>query len=153
MGRFFYVNPPYSAKTDPPGLGIMVFVDRCLSMCAPRSSGCIILPYDPTRPWTLEVNRNVQKYLLEVDCCIREKIDNMHSYYLDDDPNLRSSTITVDRLNSRVTKYEGKEIARENLRHFYGSLDMTIPEFIDENGKMVFGKCHNNLNYNRHNNL
>jgi predicted methyltransferase len=137
---FFYTNPPYGGSSEPKGLPIIVFVDRCLSFCAPNSSGCIILPYSSTRSWTQDVVRNVQRHLVcETDCFVREMVTGMHSYNLDDDPSLRSATMIVDRINSTKTRYSTKEeIPVEHLKHFYGSHERLIPEYIDENGIEIF---------------
>jgi predicted methyltransferase len=93
-GDYFYTNPAFGFSAE--GLPIIIFIDRCLSMCAPRASGCIILPYDQTRPRTPQITQNVQTYLLEMNCVIREMVWNLHLYKLDDDPNLRSSYMLID---------------------------------------------------------
>jgi len=140
-GDFFYTNPAFGSKTEPKGLPIIIFIDRCLSMCAPRASGCIVLPYDPTRPWTPEVTLNVQAYLIEMKCVIREMVSNVHLYKLDDDPNLRSSYMLIDRLSSRKTKYKSdEEIPIENLRYFYGSSNEPVPEYIEEDETFIYKK-------------
>lgn len=148
-GDFFYTNPAYGSKTEPKGLPVIIFVDRCLSMCAPKSSGCIIFPYDLTRPWTLEVVKNVQTYLIKMNCVIREMIKDMHMYNLDDDPNLRSSTIIIDRLGSTKTRYKSdEEIPLDHLRYFYGSSDAPVPEYIEKSGTYIYKKeCLRDIDY------
>jgi predicted methyltransferase len=138
-GDYFYTNPAFGFSAE--GLPIIIFIDRCLSMCAPRASGCIILPYDQTRPRTPQITQNVQTYLLEMNCVIREMVWNLHLYKLDDDPNLRSSYMLIDRLNSRKTRYKkDKEIPIEDLKYFYGSSDEPVPEYIEEDGTFIYKK-------------
>lgn len=137
-GDFFYTNPVYSSKTEPKGYGALIFIDRCLNLCTPRCSGCLILPYDCTRLWTQEVNKTIQSYFIDGGCYIREMIPDMHTYDLDDDPNLRSATILVDRLEQKRTRYGYDKIYPKDLRYFYGSDDEAIPEYIDKDGNPIF---------------
>jgi predicted methyltransferase len=139
-GEFFYTNPVYSSKTEPKGQGALIFIDRCLNFCASQCSGCVLLPYDCTRPWTQEVNKTIQPYFIDVGCYIREMVPDMHAYHLDDDPNLRSATMIIDRLELKGTKFEMKELCPGELRYFYGSSDEPMPECIDEDGNPIFKK-------------
>lgn len=138
---FFYVNPPYSSKTKPKGLSAIIFIDRCLDFCIPKSSGCVLLPYSNERPWTQEVMKNVQTYFInEVGCYLRELVIQMHAYYLDDDPNLKSATAIIDRLKLKKTRYRGQKIPSSDLNNFYGSQNELMPKYINERGKPVFNK-------------
>ena len=137
----FYINPPYSSNTKPIGKAAIIFIDRCLDMCAPRCSGIILHPHDREISWTEEFIRNVEKYLIDVGCYIREKILNMHLYYLDDFPNLRSGTMIIDRLENKKTKYQGKEIPEKDLYRFYNKKndpDLSKLEYVDENGNFIY---------------
>lgn len=145
-GEFFYTNPAYSSKTEPKGRSALIFIDRCLTMCTPVCSGCIILPYDrerADRKWTLEVQKTIQSYLTtEVNCYIREQVTNMHSYDLDDDPTLKSGTLILDRLDLAKTRYNGKELPLSDLKNFYGSSNRPIPEYIGEDRISIYKKPH-----------
>lgn len=49
---FFYINPPYGSKNA--GISCEVWLHRCMDLCKPASSGCIIIPYDMNQSWTVK---------------------------------------------------------------------------------------------------
>lgn len=125
---YFYTNPPYGASNG--GASIIAFLARCLEGCKALCGGCIIIPVNNHYEWSLSVLDNVRSFLLECGAEVSCILPDMHSYHLDDNPDLRSSTIMVERYSSIPNKYCGKKLPDNLLMNFYGHKDIRIPKFV-----------------------
>jgi len=125
LGQFdwFYTNPPYGSNNN--GTSARLFVARGCEMTRNGGSGCIILPDDVTRPWSHNAMAATQRFLLEYGWMVKEKLDDMHAYHLDDDKTLLSSTMIV-RHNPpgdspvEQSPYAGRRVGFEEIPGFYG---------------------------------
>jgi len=124
----FYINPPYGSTNA--GQSAIVFIDRCLELCLSECTGCVILPYDGERVWTRTAMYEIQSYAIEVGLVISEMLREIHSYHLDDDPNLLSSTLIFERVCNHLTRFQNSVIPLETLRNFYGREVQEIPHYI-----------------------
>lgn len=141
---FFYINPPFGSKNN--GNSCICWLYRCLEFCNTQCSGCIIIPCDDSREWTINSTYNIQKFLIENGFVIERIIHNFHEYYLDDDPSLKSSAFFVKRKFALLeNKYTGKELPLELIKNLYGD-PRQIPEYIMDDGT-PFGKRDYNWRY------
>jgi len=141
VGRFdwFYTNPPYGSNNR--GASARLFITRGCELTDPLAgNGCIILPDDQSRVWTRDAMSETQRFLTEHDWFIREKLNRMHSYDLDDDPTLTSSMVIVDRVASetpstRPMQYAGCSVMPEEIPIFYGkTVAPPFAHYIGEDG-------------------
>lgn len=105
--------------------------------------GCIILPDDSQRPWTRSAMMCTQRFLLESGWGIREKIDCVHKYHLDDDRNLASSTILVEAVPTyeRVSTmpFTDRQVGFAEIPHFYGrTIAPPYPRYIRLDGSLDY---------------
>jgi len=132
---FFYINPPYGSKNE--GESGIIWVQRCMEMCTASCTGCIIIPYDRKKEWSIKATRKIQSYLLENGFAIRGMIPYMHKYHLRDNPVLQSATMIVDRVEPQASDFEGEQIPKEVARTLYGS-ERRIPRYIGEDDEPDF---------------
>jgi len=117
----FYCNPPYGQSND--GRSITAFMQRGFEATNQNAIGCIVMADSPDRLWTRIVLREVQKEILGGGFVISEMIPRFHSYHLDDDPDLTSCSLIINRIgNENVSeRYDSQPLSKEILDNFYGS--------------------------------
>lgn len=97
----FYINPPYSSKSK--GLGIKVWLMRALEACEPTAKGVLVMPWNGgsiAQSWVGVVQDSVTEYIEDNGCKIL-KIDHDNvSYYDTTQPDLRSSNVYIQRVDS-----------------------------------------------------
>lgn len=130
LGRWdwFYTNPPYGSHNA--GASGRLFLTRGCELVRQGGSGCLILPDDPSRPWTRMAMQATQQFLLAHGWVIREKVDNLHRYHLDDDPGLASSLVVVDFVTPSadlVMPFAGRQVPMDEIPSFYGR--NTLPPY------------------------
>jgi len=125
---FFYTNPPYGSANK--GGSSIVFIDRCLELCISNCTGCVIIPYDEERTWTQVTMHQIQRYVLEFGLVVAEMLCQLHSYHLDDDPELLSSSVILRRLHDHGTRFKNGPIPPSLLANFYGRTPLEIPHYI-----------------------
>jgi hypothetical protein len=149
IGRYdwFYTNPPYGSCNN--GASARLFIARGCELTRRRdASGCIIVPDDPTRPWTRRAMLATQQFLAAHNWLVREKLDGMHRYHLDDDRHLASALLLVDHVRdaygvSRPVPYAGRRVDVSEIPQFYGrAVAPPYPEYINRTGHSVFTTPH-----------
>lgn len=142
LGEFdwFYVNPPYGSRNN--GASAHLFITRgCELVRSEGGAGCLILPDDLIRPWTRQAMTATQKLLHNHGWAIRAKTDHLHHYHLDDDPDLTSSLIIVNRVDGgleRPMPFAGRAVGSDEIPNFYGrTTQPPYPRFIRRDGTLV----------------
>lgn len=135
--NFFYINPPYGSKNE--GLSCQIWIDRCLDFCDTQCSGCIIIPYDHKLPWSVKNMYNVQSYLLRKGFVIRDMVSYMHQYHLDDNPELQSAALIVERIFGGEAEYSNEYLAPHLVKNLYGS-PKKIPKYIYACNEDIYGR-------------
>lgn len=142
LGKYdwFYLNPPYGSRNR--GASARLFLTRgCELVRRQGGSGCLILPDDPSRPWTRSAMFATQQFLLAHGWMIREKVDHLHRYYLDDDPSLSSSLLIVDRIALRTDfpmPFAGRQVQMDEIPNFYGRNTLPpYPRSISRDGDLI----------------
>jgi hypothetical protein len=142
LGEFdwFYINPPYGSQNE--GASARLFLTRGCELVRQRGgSGCMILPDDISRPWTRSAICSTQEFLLNHDWEIREKVDFLHRYFLDDDPDLASSLFVVDQIGSGLDApmpFAGRRVGANEIPNFYGRNTLPpYPKSINQDGVFI----------------
>ncbi len=131
---FFYTNPPYGSKNE--GLSGIAFIDRGAELCKRTGiSGCLILPYDHNRRWAQTAMRRIQAHLVQQGFIVSEMIQQLHTYWLEDNPVLASSVVIVDRLEYATSRFGRGSIPMEEVPNFYGESVTRVPHYISESGE------------------
>ncbi|MEY8414174.1 bis-aminopropyl spermidine synthase family protein [Lachnospiraceae bacterium 62-26] len=128
---FFYINPPYGSKNG--GASCLAWLYRCMDLCCKKCSGCIVIPYDTEKNWTVKNMRNIQEFLIKHGFVIRDMISYMHRYHLDDNPTLKSATLIVDRVNYTTNEYSSEILPCSMIKNLYGK-EKKLPRYILDDG-------------------
>lgn len=139
LGKFdwFYTNPPYGSHNE--GESARLFLTRgCELVQQNGGSGCLILPDDSRRQWTRRAMDKTEHFLRTHGWEIRAQFDQLHQYHLDDDPDLASSLILVDRTVSGgipTMPFANRRVEMHEILNFYGrNIFPPYPTFIREDG-------------------
>lgn len=136
---WFYINPPYGSKNG--GQSAQLWIGRCIELAKTEGSqGCLILPCDRSRRWSQVAMFNTQGFLNKNGFVVSEMLQQVHTYHLDDDNTLASSTVIVDQVNSPGSpwEWEGKWIPKVAAPKFYGDAVQSYPRYIEEDGEQSF---------------
>jgi len=114
----FYCNPPFGSNND--GASIYSFMKRGFESTKEKAVGCIVMADVPDLPWTRQVLHHTQEHILRNGFIISEMIPRFHKYHLDDDPNLTSCSIIVERISPISIDYNSIPLNEEELKNFYG---------------------------------
>lgn len=112
---FFYTNPPYGSKCE--GESVIAFAKRGIEACKEGSLGCLVIPHQEHKPWTITNMLKIQKFLFGEGYLIEAKINDLHQYALETEPELTSCNLIVRRMDYRKPSWEGKAIS--NIKGFY----------------------------------
>ena len=114
----FHTNPPFGASNG--GKSVEAFLRRGDEALSANGTGCIVMADDPILPWTQDVLKQVQNYLVHNGFIISEVVPKLHSYHLDDEPGLTSCSIIVVRHGEDGVKTSSVELPWEHRQNFYG---------------------------------
>lgn len=140
--NYFHTNPPYGSRNN--GESARLFISRGLELVKahPAAQGCIILPDNGKREWTQKSMQETQKFLINLNWKIEEKINNAHKYHLDDDPELPSSRLIISRSTQDeilLPNIAGRRVRNDEIPHFYGrTVFPPYPRYIKWNGMHDF---------------
>jgi N4-bis(aminopropyl)spermidine synthase len=135
----FYTNPPYGSNNQ--GASGRLFITRGMELVrATGGSGCLLLPDDRHRRWTRRAMLAHQRFLADHGWTIREKLDQVHRYHLDDDPNLASSLILIDCVGEPAEvpemPFAGRRVGSLEIPGFYGrDVVPPFPRYIGPHGE------------------
>lgn len=136
---WFYTNPPYGSRNV--GASVRLFVNRgCETVNPSKGAGCIIIPDDDTRPWTKSAARATTKFLHDYGWRTQREPRILHRYHLDDDPELVSSLLLVNRIGppSGAMPFSGRHVEPNELPFFYGrSTPLPFPKYIAHDGSPI----------------
>lgn len=136
LGDIFYTNPPYGFYNG--GLSARVFLARSMELCARRSQGIAILPYNYQHTESQLAMTATQQFMYQNGYIISEMVLGQHRYDLDDRPKLLSGTIVFDRVEDKTAGFANRALTEEEERHFYGRTSARIPSYIGPDGTAVY---------------
>lgn len=112
----FHINPPWGQYND--GESVVVFLERAVQCTRVGGAGVVVIADDPGRPWTNQVLRRTQGAALEHGLVVQQMIPQLHSYHLDDAPDLKSCSLVFRKVQADAIP--NARVTGERLEHFYG---------------------------------
>jgi predicted methyltransferase len=99
----FYINPPYSSKSE--GLGIKIWLMRALEACQEKSVGILVMPWNGgsiQAPWVGDVQASIQQFLANNGLYVTAIDHNVSSYEEVNDKGLLSSNLYLEQINLQL---------------------------------------------------
>lgn len=137
----FYTNPPWGASND--GLSVRLFMRRGMEAIQYDGEGAVVIADDHEIEWPQRVLANTQLFALKSGFYVQRLMSRMHSYHLDDAPNLRSCNLMLKSLPG--TKSPGPSTAvtdAAELENFYGRERKLAVKYVREKVRVDYGKAH-----------
>lgn len=137
----FYTNPPWGASNE--GESVKVFMQRGMEAIAYDGEGMIVIADDPELEWPKLVLANVQSFAISNKFFVQKMMSQLHSYHLDDAPNLRSCNLIFKSLPGPKQIRESLPISDPaQLNHFYGRDNAPRVRYVREKKRLDYGKAH-----------
>jgi predicted RNA methylase len=139
----FYTNPPWGASND--GESVNVFMQRGMEAVGHTGEGMAVVADDPELEWPKRVLCNLQAFALQSGYYVQRMMPQVHSYHLDDAPDLRSCNVLVKAMPGNDHR-SGESIAITDparLENFYGRDSPPRVRYVRERTRVDYGKAHN----------
>ncbi|HYJ87583.1 MAG TPA: bis-aminopropyl spermidine synthase family protein [Pyrinomonadaceae bacterium] len=137
----FYTNPPWGASNE--GESVKVFVQRGMEATGYSGEGMVVIADDLELQWPKQVLANVQTYAVSSGFYIQKMMPRLHSYHLDDAPNLRSCNLIFKSLSSTERTVKSSAISDPGrLANFYGRENPPRVKYVRERKRLDYGKAH-----------
>jgi predicted RNA methylase len=137
----FYTNPPWGASND--GESVKVFMQRGMEATAYRGQGMVVVADDPDLEWPKRVLARLQGAALDAGFFVQRMPTHVHSYHLDDNPDLRSCNVIVKALSDEPLPVKSEKIRDpDRLAHFYGRNLVPRVRYVREQPRLDYGKAH-----------
>lgn len=137
----FYTNPPWGASND--GESVNVFVQRGIEAIRYNGSGIIVIADDDELRWPRRVLAKVQEFVINQGFAISRMMPKLHSYHLDDNPNLRSCNIEIASIELVDKEFASAPIqSRTRLDNFYGDGLQPRVRYVKERKRVDYGMAH-----------
>lgn len=137
----FYTNPPWGASND--GESVKVFIQRGMEATAYTGEGLVVIADDNELLWTKRVLANVQKFVIDSGFFVQRMMSQLHSYHLDDAPNLRSCNLIIRALAGNRPRAPSLAITDPSrLANFYGRDNPPKVRYVREKKRLDYGKAH-----------
>ena len=137
----FYTNPPWGASNE--GESVKVFVQRGMEATNYAGEGTIVIADDADKEWPKRVLANVQKFALSSGFYIQRMMSRVHSYHLDDAPDLRSCNLILKTLPGNAPPGPSLQITDPvRLEHFYGEDNPPTFRYVRERMRLEYGRAH-----------
>jgi predicted methyltransferase len=114
----FYTNPPWGASNG--GESVNLFVERGFELVHFEGEGLVVIADDPDIGWTKTVLHSVQSFGSDQGFFVARMTPHLHSYHLDDAPDLRSCNLLLKSLPGNRRQPENRPREGRELEHFYG---------------------------------
>jgi N4-bis(aminopropyl)spermidine synthase len=136
----FYTNPPWGASNN--GDSVNVFSQRGMESIGFRGEGLIVIADDDELGWPQEVLARVQRFASDRGFFVRRMTPHLHSYHLDDNPELRSCNLLVRSVPGNARNIVSEEIVEaERLDNFYGRNRQARVRYVRERKRLDYGKA------------
>jgi len=137
----FYTNPPWGASND--GESVCVFMQRGMEATNYAGEGLLVIADDDELEWSKRVLARAQRFAVESGFFVQKMMPKMHSYHLDDAPNLRSCNLFFKALPSNKAPGPSTGISdRARLENFYGRDNAPRVKYVREKKRLEYGKRH-----------
>jgi N4-bis(aminopropyl)spermidine synthase len=139
----FYTNPPWGASNN--GASVNLFVQRGLEAIQYKGEGAIVIADDENIDWPQEVLYQVQAFAAEGGFYVSRMMPRLHSYHLDDAPDLRSCNLIIKSRPANVQRVGSEQITDvSRLEHFYGRDAQLRVRYVRERKRLDYGKANEN---------
>lgn len=137
----FYSNPPWGASNN--GESVCVFMQRGMEATSYAGEGLLVIADDDELAWSKEVLAKVQQFAISSGFFVQKMMPKMHSYHLDDAPELRSCNLLFKALPEN--RPPGPSIGigdATRLKNFYGRDSAPRVRYVREKKRLEFGRRH-----------
>ncbi len=141
----FYTNPPWGASND--GESVNVFVERGIEAVGYRGHGAIVIADDEHLDWPRQVLANVQRFASDRGFYVSRMMPRLHSYHLDDAPDLRSCNLMISSVPVNDCLHVSKPVDQERFSNFYGAGRAPTVKYIREVAPPEYGKANEHEYY------
>jgi predicted methyltransferase len=140
----FYTNPPWGASNE--GESVVVFMQRGIEAIGYQGDGAVVVADDPTIEWPGRVLAKLQQAALERGFYVQRMMSEVHSYHLDDAPDLRSCNVLLRSFGAEHRRnVDSEEITdTERLTNFYGRDAAPKVRYVRERMRLDYGKANEN---------
>ena len=138
---YFYTNPPWGASND--GESVCVFMQRGMEATNYAGEGLLVIADDDELEWPKRVLVRAQQFAINSGFFVQKMMPKMHSYHLDDAPDLRSCNLLFKALPGNEPPGESTHIAdTKRLENFYGRDNAPKVKYVREKKRLEYGKRH-----------
>lgn len=114
----FYTNPPWGASNN--GESVNLFVERGFELLGYEGEGLVVIADDTELEWPQRVLHSVQSFGIENGYYVSRMSPRLHSYHLDDAPDLKSCNLAFTSLPGNGHVVHSAPRRGSELDHFYG---------------------------------
>lgn len=137
----FYTNPPWGASNE--GESVVAFMQRGIEAIGYEGDGMVVVADDPDLDWTRQVLAKLQRESLKAGFVVQRLMPEVHSYHLDDAPDLRSCNVIIRSIAGNGRPVMSLPIGDESrLVHFYGRDAFPRVRYVRERKHLAYGKAH-----------
>ncbi|WP_050403359.1 bis-aminopropyl spermidine synthase family protein [Bradyrhizobium embrapense] len=137
---FFYTNPPWGASNN--GESVNVFAQRGMEAIGYKGEGAIVIADDEELEWPKQVLGSAQSFASSSGFYVSRMMPRMHTYHLDDNPDLRSCNLIVSSLPGDSRSFVSEAITdRSRLENFYGKSQAPRVRYVRERKRLDYGKA------------
>lgn len=136
----FYTNPPWGASNE--GESVRVFAERGFEATGFAGEGVVVIADDPDLEWPSQVLAGLQDAALQAGFFVRRMMPQVHSYHLDDNPDLRSCNVFLKALPENGRTIESRAVEPDRLANFYGREATPRARYVREKLRIDYGKAH-----------
>jgi len=137
----FYTNPPWGASNG--GESVAVFMERGFDAISYDGEGMVVIADDPELEWPKKVLARIQGFALSKGFFVQKMASRMHSYHLDDAPDLRSCNLLFKSVPTKEASSASEAITDpERLSNFYGMDQSPRVKYVREIKRLDYGTAH-----------
>lgn len=137
----FYTNPPWGASNG--GESVCIFTQRGMEATSYAGEGLIVIADDDERDWPGQVLARVQRFGIESGFFVQKMMPKMHSYHLDDAPELQSCNLLFKALPGNELPGHSAAITDPvRLANFYGKNGAPSVKYVRSRKRLEYGKRH-----------
>ena len=106
-----------------------------------EGQGMVVIADDPEREWPQRVLANVQKFAIGEGFFVQKMQSQLHSYHLDDAPDLKSCNLIFQSLPGNRRSPTSQPISDERRVNFYGKDNPLRVRYVRERKRVDYGKA------------
>lgn len=108
-----------------------------------RGEGIVVVADDPELDWPNRVLANLQMSALSSGFFVQRLMPQVHSYHLDDAPDLRSCNVLLRAVSGDERVVHSQPIREaDRLTNFYGRDHHPRVRYVREKVRLAYGKAH-----------